>query len=90
VLTAAIPILTVVPAFANVTALLLHPMEDEPVVSIVCEPPSEVTILPMQIRASFAASKVVAEAVGEVLRTKTEEPMRIVRPPSRFWSAIRS
>src|SRR6185436_6911301 len=41
--TAAMPTLNVVPALANVLPLARHPIDDDPVVSMVCEPPSEVT-----------------------------------------------
>src|SRR3954469_20497204 len=54
--TAPMPTLTVVPALANVLGPDRHGIEPQPVVSMVCEPPSSHHSLPAKITASLVAA----------------------------------
>ena len=59
------PTLKVVPAFAKVTVPVRHEIAEEPVVSIVCDAPSDVCTRPIHINASFAASMTVPVVARE-------------------------
>src|SRR5215204_3048221 len=84
--TAASPTFTVVLPLANVTAPERQPIFEEPVVSMVCEPPSLVTMRPMKMLASLAASTTTDDAAGCAC-TVLPSPINAFGSPKKVCSA---